>query len=63
MDYVRGRIFSDAVPKGVNSNEMKEIYGSLNEVLQKIHSVDITKAGLEDYGKQGKGSKKRWILK
>ena len=56
MDYVRGRIFSDAVPKGVNPDEMKAIYGSLNEVLQKIHSVDITKAGLDDYGKQGKGS-------
>ena len=26
----------------------------MNEVLAKIHQVDVKKAGLEDYGKHGK---------
>ena len=53
MDYVRGRIFSDSVPKNVNPEELRSIYNSLNDVLQKIHSVDVEKAGLQDYGKPG----------
>ena len=53
MDYVRGRIFSDSVPKNVNPEELRSIYNSLNDVLQKIHSVDVEKAGLHDYGKPG----------
>ena len=54
MDYVKGRIFSEALPKNVTPGELSRIYESFNEVLQKIHSVDIDKAGLQDYGKPGK---------
>eukprot|EP00111_Clytia_hemisphaerica_P016518 TCONS_00048981-protein len=63
MDYVRGRIFSDSVPKDVAPGELRTIYNSLNDVLQKIHSVDVEKAGLQDYGKPGNYVKRqidRW---
>ena len=50
---MRGRIFDGAIPKNLSPDETREIYNSLNEVLQKIHSVDLKKAGLEDYGKPG----------
>jgi aminoglycoside phosphotransferase (APT) family kinase protein len=32
----------------------QEIYHKMNEVLARIHQVDVKKAGLEDYGKHGK---------
>ena len=53
MDYVKGRIFSEALPKNVAPEELSRIYKSFNEVLQKIHSVDVNKSGLQDYGKPG----------
>lgn len=53
MEYMRGRIFENTIPKNLPPAEVREIYKSLNEVLQKIHSVDIKKAGLEDFGKPG----------
>lgn len=53
MDYVKGRIFSEAIPKNVTPEELSSIYKSTGEVLQKIHSVDVEKAGLKDYGKPG----------
>lgn len=67
MDYVKGRIFSEAIPKNVAPEELSCIYQSFNEVLQKIHSVDIEKAGLQDYGKPGIKNHKffkihRWVL-
>ena len=54
MDYIRGRIFNAPILPNMSSNERTEIYNSMNEVLQKIHSVDVNKAGLNDYGKQGR---------
>lgn len=53
MEYIKGRIFDNAIPKNLPPAEVRDIYNSLNEVLQKIHSVDVKKAGLEDYGKPG----------
>lgn len=53
MEYLRGRIFSTAIPENMSAAQVSEIYDSLNDVMQKIHSVDIKKAGLEDYGKTG----------
>lgn len=54
MDYIRGRIFNSVSLPNMSTNERQQIYNSMNEVLQKIHSVDIKKAGLGDYGKSGK---------
>ena len=57
MDYVKGRIFSEPLPKNVAPEELSDIYKSFNKVLQKIHSVDVNKAGLQDYGKPGEINK------
>lgn len=53
MDYVKGRILENAVLPNMPAEERREIYDSMNEVLQKIHSVDVEKAGLANYGKKG----------
>lgn len=53
MDYVKGRIFENAILPDMSAEEREKIYDSMNEVLQKIHSVDVEKAGLADYGKKG----------
>ncbi|XP_071094392.1 acyl-CoA dehydrogenase family member 10-like isoform X1 [Haliotis cracherodii] len=63
MDYVPGRIFEDFYLTGMDPAERKNIYSAMNDVLCKIHSVDINKAGLETYGKQGNYMErnfKRW---
>ena len=53
MEYVKGRIFKDPSLPGMSNETRKEIYHKMNEVLAKIHQVDIKKAALEDYGKHG----------
>lgn len=53
MDYVKGRIFENAILPDMSAEEREKIYDSMNEVLQKIHSVDVEKAGLANYGKKG----------
>lgn len=53
MDYVKGRIFENAILPDMSAEEREKIYNSMNEVLQKIHSVDVEKAGLANYGKKG----------
>ena len=53
MEYLRGRIFSGAVPENMAAEERRAIYDAMNDTLQKIHSVDVKKAGLQDYGKEG----------
>ncbi|XP_077996370.1 acyl-CoA dehydrogenase family member 10-like [Glandiceps talaboti] len=53
MDYVRGRIFENPSVPGVSKEERREIYSEMCKVLSKLHSVDVKKAGLENYGKHG----------
>ena len=53
MDYVKGRIFENAILPDMSAEERGKIYNSMNEVLQKMHSVDVEKAGLANYGKKG----------
>ncbi|XP_018413825.1 PREDICTED: acyl-CoA dehydrogenase family member 10 isoform X1 [Nanorana parkeri] len=53
MEYCAGRIFKDPALPELDSKQRQAIYTAMNEVLCKIHSVDIKAAGLEDYGKQG----------
>ncbi|XP_063820462.1 acyl-CoA dehydrogenase family member 10 isoform X2 [Pseudophryne corroboree] len=53
MEYLTGRIFKDAALPGLDAEQRRAIYNAMNKVLCKIHSVDIQKAGLENYGKQG----------
>ena len=51
MDYVQGKIYKDPSLPGVNSETRKQIYSAMNRTIAKIHSVDVEKAGLSDYGK------------
>ncbi|XP_066299724.1 acyl-CoA dehydrogenase family member 10-like isoform X2 [Branchiostoma lanceolatum] len=53
MEYVAGRLLKDPSLPGMDAEQRKEIYSAMNEVLYQIHSVDVRKAGLEDYGKHG----------
>lgn len=53
MEYIDGRVMWDpALPDQSNENRT-EIYREMNRVLAALHSVDIDKAGLSDYGKPG----------
>ena len=53
MEYVPGRIFKDPLLPGLDNEERRQIYRSMCEVLVKIHGVDISAAGLQDFGKSG----------
>lgn len=53
MEHVPGRVFKDVTLEGMTPEERKAIYSAMNEVLTKIHKVNIEEAGLEDYGKKG----------
>lgn len=53
MAHVDGRIFWDpALPEQTN-DERTAIYDSMNAGLAALHSIDVPKAGLADYGKPG----------
>ncbi|XP_070619393.1 acyl-CoA dehydrogenase family member 10 isoform X2 [Erythrolamprus reginae] len=53
MEYSPGRIFKDPSLPELEPHQRAEVYRAMNSVLCQIHSVDITTAGLEDYGKHG----------
>ncbi|HVP84408.1 MAG TPA: phosphotransferase [Rhizomicrobium sp.] len=53
MDFLEGRIFRDARLPDVSPKERAAIYDELNATLAKLHSVDIEKAGLADFGRAG----------
>ena len=51
MNYVSGKIYKDPSLPGVDSETRSKIYKAMNKTIAKIHSVDVQKAGLSDYGK------------
>ncbi|KAJ8312770.1 hypothetical protein KUTeg_010143 [Tegillarca granosa] len=53
MEYMEGRIFKDKALPECSVEERRMIYSSLLDALCKIHSVDISAAGLDNYGKKG----------
>ena len=53
MRYVNGRVIKDPTLPGVESAERREIYSAMCNVLAAIHSVDVEKAELQDFGKHG----------
>ena len=53
MDFLEGRIFRDPQLPGVAPAERAAIYDSMNDVLARLHKVDIARAGLTDFGKPG----------
>ena len=53
MDYVEGRIFWDSSLPDVPHDERIALYDGLVDTLADLHLIDVTKAGLTDYGKPG----------
>ncbi len=53
MQHVEGRIFWEQSLPGMSNTERAAIYGEMNRVLAALHTVDIERAGLSDYGKAG----------
>ncbi|MEM8853683.1 MAG: phosphotransferase family protein [Pseudomonadota bacterium] len=53
MDHVPGRNFDDPRLPGLTSDERAAIYDEMGRVLAAIHTVDVDRAGLSDYGRAG----------
>lgn len=53
MDYVPGRMFSDATLPGVEPAARTAIYGELARVLASLHHLDPQTLGLGDFGRPG----------
>lgn len=54
MEHVEGRIFWDsALPEIDDADTRKMMYTDMCRVLAALHDVDVSKAGLTDYGKPG----------
>ena len=54
MRYVSGRVIKDPSLPGVEPTERGEIYSAMCKVLAAIHSIDVEKAELQNFGKHGK---------
>jgi aminoglycoside phosphotransferase (APT) family kinase protein len=53
MEHVEGRIFWEQSLPQSNPAERAAIYDEMNRVLAQLHTVDVGRAGLSDYGKSG----------
>jgi aminoglycoside phosphotransferase (APT) family kinase protein len=51
MDYVHGRILRDPALPEVSKGERAALYDAMNDVVARIHRVDLEATGLSDYGK------------
>ncbi len=56
MRYVPGRLFKSPALSELSVEERGGFYSAMCRVLAAIHSVDIGKGGLEDFGKKGEVS-------
>jgi len=53
MEHVEGRIFWEQSLPGLTPAGRRAIYDEMNRVIAALHSVDVERAGLADYGKAG----------
>jgi len=53
MEHVAGRIFWEQSLPQSNPAERAAIYDEMNRVIARLHSVDVDRAGLSDFGKAG----------
>jgi aminoglycoside phosphotransferase (APT) family kinase protein len=51
MDYVDGRIFRDPTLPELPTQERAAIYDAMNDVIARIHKVDVAGVALGDFGK------------
>eukprot|EP00899_Mesostigma_viride_P025654 jgi/Mesvir1/6273/Mv19978-RA.2 len=52
MEHVNGRIFSDPNLPGLTPHERRAVYAEMAGVLAKLHAVDVSRVGLDDYGRR-----------
>ncbi|NXO56476.1 ACD10 dehydrogenase, partial [Aramus guarauna] len=53
MEHCAGRVYSDGSLPELQPSQRGAIYAAMNQVLSKIHSVDLRAAKLEDLGEHG----------
>ena len=53
MDFVEGRIFWDSALPDVEKAERRPLYEALVDTMAALHSIDVNRAGLSDFGKAG----------
>ncbi|GAB1290126.1 Acyl-CoA dehydrogenase family member 10 [Apodemus speciosus] len=53
MEYCPGTIYKDPSLPGLEPSRRRAIYTAMNQVLCRIHSVDLQATGLDSFGKQG----------
>jgi aminoglycoside phosphotransferase (APT) family kinase protein len=53
MEWVRGRVIADPLLPGMSPTDRGCVYDSMNEVLARLHLVDLEAVGLSDYGRPG----------
>jgi len=53
MEYLEGRLFSNATLKDLVPAERRKCYDSIIQTLAALHNIDWRKIGLEDFGKAG----------
>ena len=53
MEFVAGRVLWDPSLAGMTAAERGPIYDEMNRVIAALHQVDVSAAGLADYGKPG----------
>jgi len=53
MEFVEGRIFWDLDLPGLEPAERAAIYDNVNETIARLHTIDYSAIGLEDFGKPG----------
>ena len=53
MSYQPGRIFWDPTLPELSADERRALYAEMNRVLAALHDVDVSAAGLEDFGRPG----------
>ena len=53
MDYVEGSVDQDPAWPALAADRRSALYGSMADVLARLHSVDWRGLGLGDYGKEG----------
>ncbi|PCH99035.1 MAG: phosphotransferase family protein [Rhodobacteraceae bacterium] len=51
MDYIDGRVFSDAALPGVSATERHDIYLAMAKTLAQLHTVRPDAVGLADFGR------------
>lgn len=53
MECLEGRVFWDPALPELNNDDRAAVYDDMNRVLAALHSVDVDRVGLGDYGRPG----------